>query len=1103
MPVAHFLGDESMTLRIGVILAGILAFTCSVSAQLTTPADRAELRPADATRAKEEKLRRAEKRAAQLGLIARQPLPKIPTPHLRVPIRATGWLHVKFRDDVRARTGNGLLQSTAGHDLRDLQRTIEEFGATMRPLIRIDDSILVGLEERAAMLSGRAQPDLRGMVAIKPPRGNLLELAQLINDHPSVEWLMIDTELEASFGGDLTGACCVDVICQEDFTPEECVTAGGVYLGDDTDCSPDPCTGTEACCTNDPEGDTLGCLDLLPDECLTICGLPQGPFSLCDVDEFECPDTGQCCLPDNTDCLDVTEGDCALVGGTFRGSNTLCCQPFACEPDCGDPTLQDCSDPSEGTPFCNEEECCEFVCEFDPGCCDLEVEGSRGWDIICATYAVQFCGDTPLPCSSPFTGSCFEVHVLPGCQPGGSDGDSCCEIVCEVEPFCCESGWPQFCVDLAIELCLDGTEPSDDTDFFLEQGWLRPESYDGQEGDVDDLDLTFPAPNFPGYDGAGYNLGNVSPDSDEDGDGIKDNDDDSDENDFGGLYGLSRELWYDFGIGLGENFGGGSGDDDDSFGNPNGGGGGGNTVEKWKDLPFNPAGRGVKIAVIEAAYYEDHEDLNVTPEPGATMIITESLTFPNHATACLGIINAKDNDDGVVGIVPKAKGHFFPFFTAEDGSRWVEAFIQCYNTLGPGDVVSCSFGPIGGLDTHANLNVNQQYHTLMRLGSDLGILTCVSAGNDCWNLDNSVDLGDSGAVVVGAGSPGAPFYRLAFSNHFQAVPSPVAGNQVHVQAWGDATTTIGGAGDLYKPENDENQSYTNSFNGTSSAAPQVAGVAAALQGLAQQFYGIPLPVSQLRNRVLTRGWPQGFPYGFDDGAIDCALDRDPDEGPNQIGNYTRPRDAGAFLLIDDEVGFADSPSLEDLRILWGRHEFGNVFSVKGLDGSHLVVSSLPVKRWDDNPPYPAPDGDARYWMTTQATDVRVIARADKEDTPNPTNATITVQGLHPETIAFTVIEAYNWDSRHWDFLDFSFLGDTSEGIGFSLQTFIGYLAPYMRRLEMRVRITTYGLGGGPGGIGLPGTTVASFHSRFDWIDVTFGTGFGTGTGDGAGGGLGF
>src|SRR5262249_41867783 len=153
--------------------------------------------------------------------------------------------------------------------------------------------------------------------------------------------------------------------------------------------------------------------------------------------------------------------------------------------------------------------------------------------------------------------------------------------------------------------------------------------------------------------------------------------------------------------------------------------------------------------------------------------------------------------------------------------------------------------------------------------------------NDCRKLDDlPEDLGDSGAIVVGACTPGRNFCRLTFSNHYEDLPAGDS-RRVDVAAWGDAVTSCAtSVPNLFFPNENWNRSYGNAFNGTSAATPQIAGLAACLQGFAKQFYGVPLSVAQVKAALTADAFPQcGFPNpedlpGFDE-TLPCGPDADP------------------------------------------------------------------------------------------------------------------------------------------------------------------------------------------------------------------------------------
>ena len=57
---------------------------------------------------------------------------------------------------------------------------------------------------------------------------------------------------------------------------------------------------------------------------------------------------------------------------------------------------------------------------------------------------------TPEPsvCGDPNAGNCCETSITPFCADG-----ACCDAVCAIEAFCCETEWDQSCVNLAFATC--------------------------------------------------------------------------------------------------------------------------------------------------------------------------------------------------------------------------------------------------------------------------------------------------------------------------------------------------------------------------------------------------------------------------------------------------------------------------------------------------------------------------------------------------------------------------------------------------------------------------------------------------------------------------
>jgi subtilisin-like proprotein convertase family protein len=116
-------------------------------------------------------------------------------------------------------------------------------------------------------------------------------------------------------------------------------------------------------------------------------------------------------------------------------------------PDC--PGTGNCFQ-ANGTPGCNDPDCCFAVCAQDPFCCDTS------WDGICANEAQAKCGN-PV-CGGPGTGPCNLPSNLPGC-----DDPVCCKKICLIDPFCCDTAWDAICVDEAIDKgCVPPPPPPND-----------------------------------------------------------------------------------------------------------------------------------------------------------------------------------------------------------------------------------------------------------------------------------------------------------------------------------------------------------------------------------------------------------------------------------------------------------------------------------------------------------------------------------------------------------------------------------------------------------------------------------------------------------------
>ncbi len=74
------------------------------------------------------------------------------------------------------------------------------------------------------------------------------------------------------------------------------------------------------------------------------------------------------------------------------------------DPLCGAPNAGDCFQ-ANGTPGCDNAECCGAVCTVDLDCCEV------AWDQACVDLAFTVCGS----CGDQGSGDCFVANGTPGC----------------------------------------------------------------------------------------------------------------------------------------------------------------------------------------------------------------------------------------------------------------------------------------------------------------------------------------------------------------------------------------------------------------------------------------------------------------------------------------------------------------------------------------------------------------------------------------------------------------------------------------------------------------------------------------------------------------
>ncbi|MCK4305777.1 MAG: S8 family serine peptidase, partial [Candidatus Eisenbacteria sp.] len=265
-----------------------------------------------------------------------------------------------------------------------------------------------------------------------------------------------------------------------------------------------------------------------------------------------------------------------------------------------------------------------------------------------------------------------------------------------------------------------------------------------------------------------------------------------------------------------------------------------------------PGGRGqtVQVLDIEGAWLWEHEDL---PDPFFTAGgVVGDLGWRNHGTAVAGEIRGTANGYGVSGISHEVQigGVSIAELWVADAINTAAANLELggiylieLHAPGPNATGSGQFG-------YVCMEYWQDNFDAIQIATACGRICCEAAGNGEQDLDAPVYQGlfdrnvrDSGAIICGA-SNGSSLDPAWYTNY---------GSRVDLHGWGYSVVTCG-YGDLQG--GDEEEWYTESFAGTSSATPIVTGSVACIQGLVKDAFGICLEAKLARDILVDTGTPQ-------------------------------------------------------------------------------------------------------------------------------------------------------------------------------------------------------------------------------------------------------
>lgn len=273
-------------------------------------------------------------------------------------------------------------------------------------------------------------------------------------------------------------------------------------------------------------------------------------------------------------------------------------------------------------------------------------------------------------------------------------------------------------------------------------------------------------------------------------------------------------------------------------------------------------GTGVKIIDIEGAWQTTHEDLDKAVGGLVAGTPINDQSWRNHGTAVIGVMIAGDNGYGVTGICPGADIGMVSIGSLSTA----EAILAAINDLSEGDMILIELhapGPHFNFDSRPDqlgyvcMEFWQANYDAIQYAWAMGIVVCEAAGNGAENFDDFGIYGslfdttyrNSHAIIIGAGYPwssGINLQKHGFSNY---------GARVNLQGYGSGVYTTG-YGTLFNGGGDENQYYTATFNGTSSASPIVTGASTCLQGYYKANYGAVMTSDMIRDALVNTGTAQ-------------------------------------------------------------------------------------------------------------------------------------------------------------------------------------------------------------------------------------------------------
>ncbi|MEO8525775.1 MAG: S8 family serine peptidase [Caldimonas sp.] len=244
-------------------------------------------------------------------------------------------------------------------------------------------------------------------------------------------------------------------------------------------------------------------------------------------------------------------------------------------------------------------------------------------------------------------------------------------------------------------------------------------------------------------------------------------------------------------------------------------------------------GQGIEFVDVEQGWLPNHQDLPAFAPIGTGHYDGNSPLVFNHGAAVLGIVAARDNQVGIVGIAPQATVRVSSVCVAGDRLGAENAFAAIWAAINANPAPNVLLLE----DTVSNYPLEVGFlgsiTAAIQLAVGAGVVVVEAAGNASADLDATFPVlnpaassfVDSGAILVGSSLP---------SKDHERNPSSNFGLRVNCFAWGADIVTTGAYPSLTSTGP---ASYTNTFGGTSGASAIIAGAALLVMALHEARFG--------------------------------------------------------------------------------------------------------------------------------------------------------------------------------------------------------------------------------------------------------------------------